>query len=126
MLVALLLSSAIVIQRVLNGYDSISYYWVFREDELGLLKYLNQVYGGVVVGDTKVQYLARYVGIDVKHVCRYTSIPRRVPVFLYAENLMYGFLTSLVSVDMGSIMYSEGKSFDRIAMSRNVVVLWAE
>ena len=126
LLFILAFNSAIVVERVITCSDKISYYWRFSVDEFSGLEYLSIVYSGAVIGDTKISYLARYFGLRVVHICSISdSSLGGKPVILYSENLSYGFLTSLTTVGLNSILSKLLNETSRIMMSNNIIVLWA-
>lgn len=127
----IILNSFIVVQRIIQGSDEVSYYWRFYQEEYLGMKYVRMFYNNTIIGDTKVWYLAKYFDIRVFHIYSVTSslenrVLKDILLFLYNDNFKRGFLTSLATIDSGTILPSITSTSDRILSNNYVVLLWVK
>lgn len=132
LLIALLIPSTILIEyRLLTGEDNISYYWLYRSDEIYMVHVVKNMSGYPMIGcDVKTWYLFRYYGVKPSfyYTQWLTGIKRkpsyRFLVFLYREDLSKGLVYSIKPApplkDKLQILYQS----DLIYMSNNVVIYY--
>ncbi|MEM1936424.1 MAG: hypothetical protein QXD14_06885 [Sulfolobales archaeon] len=95
--------------------DSITYYWVYREAELDVLR-IAPLLPTKVCGDAKIQYIMG-PEVEVSAICGIELLRcsgGTDPLVLYVDNLRYGYVLS--PVDRYPV-----RSFDRVKSSLNLL-----
>ncbi|MEM2499339.1 MAG: hypothetical protein QXI94_04195 [Sulfolobales archaeon] len=95
--------------------DSTTYYWVYREAELDVLR-LAPLLPAKICGDAKIQYILGSE-VEVSAVCGFEALRgsrRGGPLVLYVDNLRYGYVLS--PVDRYSV-----RSFDTVKSGLNLL-----